>query len=637
MGGNMATVINVHGTFAHAGSPPEAPAGAMPEPQWWQQEGAFQKDLRELVEVPDGTLEVASFEWSGDNSEVARRDAGYKLLRRLRELEAKNEPYCLVGHSHGGSVISTALLAGAARNQPLNNLKRWVTVGTPFVNYRRERLLFTRLGLLSRIAFVASMMLFLMLAVHVVWGYATGQELLFGRSFQRVLFVTAILMSAPAILIYIVLLFIDRRRLLLFRPRVTERARQNFGSRWVSLAHPDDEAIQGLAFLPGAKLYFFDKAFAVSAITAFSVFALPILYLALLATPPAMVGIADWLDTRLYASRSTPEAEKELRDLQEKLRAARAATKARGKSPSNQARRATWAEYRRKRQELEARHPNLESAQRSLRFKQRFFERDGKPCEGGKLCGGGEDFHVNSGLLLHVATDELSWAFGAEEARDRRQRGVWSLLLPALLIPVIAGLIALVLMLLIRGLAGVFSNFSSGILNKMTNAEVKRAAFGNDTEGEIAVGAVDRPVWIARSQPRLPAALSDLITAYSNGIAVQSFAKFRKAIGQLAMTEPKHTADTAISTYFTWKELVHASYFDVPELRKLVAQAIGRTEGFAPSARFRADPDFARTEQWLAAIEKAPVPPADATPGSGGPREAAAVSAVVASTVKAEP
>ncbi len=634
----MATIVSVHGTFAHAGSPPEAPAGALPEPQWWQQEGNFQKDMRDLVEAPDGTLEVTSFEWSGDNSEVARRDAGYKLLRRLRELEAKNEPYCLVGHSHGGSVISTALLAGAARNQPLNNLKRWITVGTPFVNYRRERLLFTRLDLLSRIALIDSMMLFLMLAVHVVVGWVTGQELLFGRMFRRILFITAAMMSAPAVIIYLILLFIDRRRLLLYRPRITERARQNFGPRWLSFAHPDDEAIQGLAFLPGAKLYFFDKAFAVSAITAFSVFALPVLYLLLLTTPSAMVGLADLLDTRLYASRSTPEAEKEIRALQEELRTARQARD--DKSGTNQdrdQRRVQWNEYRKKRRALEARYPEFEAAQRSLRFKQRFFERDGKPCEGGKLCGGGEDLHFNSGLLLHVATDELSWAFGAEDAADRRQRGLWALALPAVLVPVIAGLIALVLMLLIRGLAGVFSRFSSGVLNTLTNAEVKRAAFGNDTEGEVAVGAVDRPAWLNQSMPRLPAAIGDLITAYSNGIAVQSFAKFRKAIGQLAMTEPKHTADTAISTYFTWKELVHASYFDVPELRKLVAQAVSRTEGFAPSARFRADPDFARTEQWRAAIEKAPVPPADATPAAAGPKEAAAVSAVVASTVKAEP
>src|SRR6185312_8034940 len=102
----------------------------------------------------------------------------------------------------------------------------------------------------------------------------------------------------------------------------------------------------------------------------------------------------------------------------------------------------------------------------------------------------------------------------------------------------------------------------------------------------------------------------------SNGIASQSLAKFRRAIGQIASAEPKHTADTAISTYFTWKELVHSSYFDVPQFRKMVAQAVSRAEGFAPTARFRADPDFARTAQWLSEIEAAP---RQETPDTGPP------------------
>jgi hypothetical protein len=163
---------------------------------------------------------------------------------------------------------------------------------------------------------------------------------------------------------------------------------------------------------------------------------------------------------------------------------------------------------------------------------------------------------------------------------------------------------------------------------------VKRAAFGNDTEGEVAVGAVDRPEWIERSQPRLPAGVGDLVTSYANGVASNSLAKFRKAIGQLASAEPKHSADTAITTYFTWKELVHASYFDVPEVRKLIAQAVSRAEGFAPSAAFRADPDFARTAQWLAEIEGSPAPTLDEQPSDA---DTGAVAAVVASTVKAAP
>ena len=131
--------------------------------------------------------------------------------------------------------------------------------------------------------------------------------------------------------------------------------------------------------------------------------------------------------------------------------------------------------------------------------------------------------------------------------------------------------------------------------------------------------------------------MANLVTDYSNLAASQSIAKFRHAIGQIAYADPKHTADTAISTYFTWKELVHASYFDVPEFRKLIAQAVSRAEGFAPSAKFKADPDFQRTAQWLAEIEG--TPGTTEVPGSGKPdsKDAEAVSAVVASTVKAEP
>ncbi len=82
---------------------------------------------------------------------------------------------------------------------------------------------------------------------------------------------------------------------------------------------------------------------------------------------------------------------------------------------------------------------------------------------------------------------------------------------------------------------------------------------------------------------------------------------------------------------------MHASYFDVPEFRKLVAQTISRADGFAPSPRFMADPDFETTAQWLTSIEQSPGTtevPSDRDPT---PKDAKAVAAVVTSTVKAEP
>jgi hypothetical protein len=639
----MATVVSVHGTFAHSDS---AQPDEVPAVQWWEPGSVFENELRERVGATDGPINVIHHKWSGDNSERGRRQAGADLLERLRALEANGDPYCVVGHSHGGSVISAALLRAAAKKETLPNLKRWITVGTPFVSLRKERWMFTRLDLFRRVIFVASMMLLIMFLVYLISDLLTGNTMLFGSTFPAVLVVTGIMMSLPALVFYLVLRFNDGRRLLLYRRPVVNRARETFGPRWLSLAHADDEAIQGLAFLPSARLNFFDRTFAVRSITVLSVLTLPLLYMSALLSPAAMTGLANWLDKSVYETRSSPEAEGALRELRQQLVASRTELQRPSASDSDdasiresrrEARRAAWKAFRAKRAELETRIPELAGAERALRFRNRFFERDGKPCDGGGLCGGGRDISINSGLLLHLVTDELSWTIGASELSDWRQRWITNLFLPALVVPILFGLIAWALMVVIRAIGIVVSRVLSDFLNQITNTEVKRAAFGNDTEGEVAIGAMDRPPWLDRSPPRLPAALADYVTHYSNGVASQSFAKFRRAIGRLASAEPKHTADSAITTYFTWKELVHAAYFDVPEFRKLVAHAISRTEGFAPNEQFTSDPDYARAAQWLAEIEG--TPGTTDIPGTGkpGPDDIGAVSAVVASTVKAEP
>jgi len=636
----MATIITVHGTFAHAED------GAAVDPtdaqlQWWQPGSTFEHDMREMLDASPGEgigkLDVKPFEWDGFNSELSRRAAGKRLLGELKKLEAAAEPYCLVAHSHGGSVVSWALLEGAARRQKLNCLKRWITVGAPFVAMKKERLLFQRLDLMRKVVFVASLMLLLMFLVYIVTESWAGGRMLFGARHSGILVVTAVMMSLPIVFFYLALRFWDGRTLFHYRRKIRERTSDTFASRWLSLTHTDDEAVQGLAFLPGAQLSFFDKGFAVQAITTISIFALPLIYLMLLTSPPLMVGIGDWLKTNIYDARMNKDAERDLQAMRIEMRDLR--RQRRDADPNNSYdRTSVWERFRTLREQLEAKYPNLPQIERAIRFRQRFFEANGQPCEGGKICGAGRDLRINSGLLLHLVTDELSSAIGAEDAEMRtRPDDLKQMLIPALLVPVIFGLLSLLLMLIVHLVAKVISRAISILLNNITNAEVKRAAFGNDTEGEIAIGAVDRPGWIDRSPPRLPSAIADVVTAYSNGVANQSLAKFRRAIGQLASAEPRHTAETAITTYFTWKELVHGSYFDVAPFRKLVAQAISRADGFEPSRTFRADQEYRTTAQWLAEIEGTPgtVPtPAEAKPTL---EDVGAVSAVVASTVKREP
>jgi hypothetical protein len=631
----MATIVTIHGTFAQA-TASDASGGPASDPQWWETASTFERDLGELLHAETGQLNVKAFPWSGNNSEIERREAGERLANELRDLEAQGEPYCIVAHSHGGSIAASALLKCAARKQPLQNLKRWITVGTPFVNFRKELWLLTRLSLMKKVIFVASMMLLMMFLVYLAATSFSGERMLFGGTFPRILLVTAVMTSLPAIFFYLVFRYFDNRSLLLYHRRITRRAKDKFGPRWLSLAHPDDEAIQGLAYLPQAKLSFFDKSFAVSAITLVSVVMLPLLYFMVLLSPATMVGLANWLKTEIYDARSSPEAEAALKALRQELMTARQ-DESTTESDDWRSRRQVWREYRAKRSALEEQYPDLDTIERGLRFKARFFERDGQPCEGGTLCGGGHDLSVNSGLLLHVVTDELSWALGVGDLERRSQRWFRSLIVPGVLVPAIFGLLALALMVLIQAVATLISRLSSGFLNKITNAEVKRSAFGNDTEGEVAIGATDRPSWLDVSPARLPSAIADLVTDYSNIAASRSIARFRHAIGQIAFADPKHSAETAISTYFTWKELVHSSYFDVPEFRKLVAQVISRAEGFAPSEKFKTDPDFQHTAQWLAEIEGAPGKPMSSDLGDADEKDVKAVSAVVASTVKAEP
>ena len=126
---SSALVILVHGTYAGD----EANEGQ----KWWQPGSPVVSQLQSRL--PRG-VRIAEdsevFHWSGENSERARSKAALNLLDRLRTLEEEGRDYHLVGHSHGGSVIWNALKAKSLGRQPLNHLKSWTTVGTPYLQHR---------------------------------------------------------------------------------------------------------------------------------------------------------------------------------------------------------------------------------------------------------------------------------------------------------------------------------------------------------------------------------------------------------------------------------------------------------------------------------------------------------------------
>jgi hypothetical protein len=124
-------VILVHGTFASSAD--DCGNG------WWQVGSKAYNGLKARLPANVSLAREGSiFRWSGDNTERARSKAAAQLLRFLEPLEKSGKPYHLIGHSHGGSVIWSALRIATARKKSLNQMKSWSTVGTPFLHHRSK-------------------------------------------------------------------------------------------------------------------------------------------------------------------------------------------------------------------------------------------------------------------------------------------------------------------------------------------------------------------------------------------------------------------------------------------------------------------------------------------------------------------
>jgi len=133
----MTAIVTVHGTFAnHTDDAGE---------KWWQTGSHFQKQITARLDTGQDGLDWVPFHWSGENSELDRRAGGEALFAFLKEnFENKNKPYHLAGHSHGGSVIAEALRYSTRQNAQLDNLRSWITVATPFLAFKKQKRLFSR-------------------------------------------------------------------------------------------------------------------------------------------------------------------------------------------------------------------------------------------------------------------------------------------------------------------------------------------------------------------------------------------------------------------------------------------------------------------------------------------------------------
>lgn len=226
--------VTVHGTgdaaFAAVGE----------EPKWWEASSPFCKDL--LADATAGA-QVEPFVWSGANDEMQRRRAAEALYTKLRNTDAAR--VVLIGHSHGGSVIATALQLAAARRDALPKLDRWVTIGTPFIQMRRRVFPWERYSLFGQ-TLLSFALLLAAVALVAAWG-------------QTLFWQLAVVAGVFGVALCLVLLRFTQRTARSLRSRqVARRFEESFKARWLGLASTHDEATNGLARLPVVKVALFD-------------------------------------------------------------------------------------------------------------------------------------------------------------------------------------------------------------------------------------------------------------------------------------------------------------------------------------------------------------------------------------------
>ncbi len=609
----MGTILTVHGTFAHIEVPGESDDSASSTSYWWRPDSPFVDELKSLVQDEGGAVDVQPFVWSGDNSERERRRAGRALFLHLQQLEEAGVHYCIVAHSHGGSVVSAALLEAAARKQELPGLTRWITIGTPFIELRRERFLFTRLPIILKAMYVASFMLLLIFAGATIGRFWEGSiNVENSRTLWR-LSLSGLFAALPVVAFLLIAMVRERRHRFFSRPKVKRRAHETFVSRWLALTHEDDEAVRGLGSLRDVKLPIFDRQFAVPILSLMSVFMLPAVYLLAINSPSLMTELTAMLRTHVYQLNQLEARSEAYWRSRRAMRSIRGSMRSAQKTVDDilqplQEREAAKRSLRSQRQALRDRrrllhenYPDLPKLQRALRFKRKFLEEDNKLCNNGQLCENGQSLALNAQLLLHLITDEVTSLFVDDEVRRSSLGRLAGYLVPVILVPIVLGAIAILWVLVVQVFARWFSRIASRWLDAMTWAQIRRSAVGNDTEDEIAIGSAPFPAWLGHGQAFLPMALSAEITQASNDATFRSLSKFRNALSDLAFMEGRKNASDNVLAYLNWNELIHTSYFSVPTFTRLVAMAVVKSGGFQPSAGLLAHK--ADAEAWLDELE----------------------------------
>jgi hypothetical protein len=535
----MTTILTVHGTFA---------TGPEEGEKWWQKQSPFEARINELIEPQSGELHWRPVIWDGANSEKSRRAAGRKLFLEMNKLEHQGEPYCIIGHSHGGSVISAALMESAKRRRPLDQMTVWITVGTPFIQTRRQTFLFQRLGLIGKSIFVSALTVLLILILSFFEGlradrfFIEGGEIFSWRFFSKIQvdLMYILFMSTPFVGLYVLARWIESYKLHLYSKKTVEFSKSHYEPRWLSFWHDNDEAVRGLGSMRILNLNIFPKDFLVGALSAMAVIVVPAIYLLIISTPSIMVSLDELAGT-----------------------------------------------WHRSPQELEIFRAHLIGRGEDLIQNNSFI------------------VNYISSRVIFISADIIGIPHSSMERLDL-ETGIALVtisLLTLLAIPILFGLVFTSGFVFV---CRILSATASQRLNPLAMQQIRTQAFGSDTHIDIAVDAEDWPMWLGAGRPPLPELIGSELQDFSDAAISRVVPKFRAAVASLAAVNNADEKSDMLSEYLTWDELIHTTYFQNSRFQALTAFALIQSGNLRATDAFKNDPSYGEISKLYDEIKPAP-------------------------------
>jgi hypothetical protein len=533
----MATIITVHGTNS----------GELEDEgeRWWQRGSAFHKRLCTWLQLDK--IPFQPFHWGvGPNSEIARRNAGRALFKQLQKHEKAGEDYCLIGHSHGGSVIHHALLVASSNGQLLPHLRSWITIGTPFLWTRPRPFLFRRLNHIGKVGFAFVITLILMMVTQVPTQYlygkgvlrastrSTGGPVFTDEQLDLVLYGIFFGLLFFGVFTLLLILWSQRhmRRHYALKTRLFFKI--NFLPRWRSLRSQEDEAINGLRATRPIKLNLFKRNLLVQPMKS-------LLVLVLVAFSLSGIIISAFL---LYRHGFSKEFVAAYYDI-------------------------------------------------SYRF---FSFGVLQPIDLTGLESEPLDLsHLRNWFSFGIQNPALTLAI------------MGGVLLYLLFLLGLYFVILWLLFALVHTVAYVLGIPTSTSLNRLTADRVRDTAFGNDTIGEEVLQVSAFPQECEADCGLLPPEVETTLSDFCGKHAGVVLARLRHILGVSTELQDRSDIVAMIAKELTSHELIHTAYFEVEEIARLIAYALHEAK-LAPFAHELPNSAWGKTKDLYAQMKFAAVP-----------------------------